>query len=173
MYLRACERGARGRRLYWLSVALFGCALLSKSMAVSLPVVLLILEVYPLRRLGGSLGWASASARRVYLERSPFVRLAAAASAVARAAGVVAGVRGRSPAGARHRSERPADCGRSIYLSRRPRMGDPGRCRPVVLLAPLHELDDRGTGDVGACRYCHGGRYRVGSPHLEPGPGLA
>ena len=56
MYLRACERGAPGRRSYWLSVALFGCALLSKSMAVSLPVVLLILEVYPLRRLGGSLG---------------------------------------------------------------------------------------------------------------------
>src|SRR5438132_6977982 len=82
-YLRACERGARGRRLYWLSVALFGCALLSKSMAVSLPVVLLILEVYPLRRLGGSLGWASASARRVYLEKIPFVLLAAAASALA------------------------------------------------------------------------------------------
>ncbi len=92
---------------------------------------------------------------------------------MARPAGGVAGVRGRPPAGARHRSERPADCGRSIYLSRRPRMGDPGRCRPVVLLAPLHELDDRGTGDVGACRYCHGCRYRVGSPHLEPGPGLA
>src|SRR5207244_10395574 len=34
MYLRACERGARGRRLYWLSVALFGCAFLSKSMVV-------------------------------------------------------------------------------------------------------------------------------------------
>jgi len=82
-YLRACEPGARGRRSYWLSVALFACALLSKSMAVSLPVVLLILEVYPLRRLGGSLGWASASARRVYLEKIPFVLLAAAASALA------------------------------------------------------------------------------------------
>src|SRR5256885_2176438 len=82
-YLRACERGARGQRLYWLSVALFGCALLSKSMAVSLPVVLLILEVYPLRRLGGSLGWSSASTRRVYVEKIPFVLLAAAASALA------------------------------------------------------------------------------------------
>src|SRR5213596_2293038 len=82
MYLRACERGARGRRSYWLSVALFGCALLSKSMAVSHPVVLLILEVYPLRRLGGSLGWSSASTRRVYVEKIPFVLLAAAASAI-------------------------------------------------------------------------------------------
>src|SRR3989449_31132 len=75
MYMRACERGARGRRSYWLSVALFGCALLSKSMAVSLPVVLLILEAYPLRRLGGSLGWSSASARRVYVGKDPLVPL--------------------------------------------------------------------------------------------------
>ena len=82
-YLRSCERPELGRWWYGLSVALFGCALLSKSMAVSLPVVLLILEVYPLRRLGGSLGWASASARRVYLEKIPFVLLAAAASALA------------------------------------------------------------------------------------------
>src|SRR3989442_8124192 len=82
-YLRACERPELGRWWYGLSVALFGCALLSKSMAVSLPVVLLILEVYPLRRLGGSLGWASASARRVYVEKIPFVLLAAAASALA------------------------------------------------------------------------------------------
>ncbi len=83
VYLRSCERPELGRWWYGLSVALFGCALLSKSMAVSLPVVLLILEVYPLRRLGGSLGWASASARRVYLEKIPFVLLAAAASALA------------------------------------------------------------------------------------------
>src|SRR5256712_5242962 len=80
-YLRACERGARGRRSYWLSVALFGCALLSKSMAVSLPVVLLILEVYPLRRLGGSPGMASASARRGFPGKNPLVPLSPAAPA--------------------------------------------------------------------------------------------
>src|SRR5437867_12198407 len=83
LYLRACERGARGRGWYWLSVAVFGCALLSKSMVVNLPVVLLILDVYPLRRLGGSLGWWSAPARRIYVEKIPFVLLAAAASAIA------------------------------------------------------------------------------------------
>src|SRR5207249_6321 len=83
VYLRACERGARGRGWYWLSVAVFVCALLSKSMVVNLPVVLLILDVYPLRRLGGALGWWSARARRVYVEKIPFVLLAAAASAVA------------------------------------------------------------------------------------------
>src|SRR5881227_1909228 len=83
VYLRACERGARGRGWYWLSVAVFGCALLSKSMVVNLPVVLLILDVYPLRRLGGSIGWRSEPARRVYVEKIPFVLLAAAASAIA------------------------------------------------------------------------------------------
>src|SRR6266571_1318201 len=83
LYLRACERGERGRRWYWGSVGLFVCALLSKSIAVSLPVVLLILDVYPLRRLGGAVGWWSALARRVYVEEIPFVLLAAVASAVA------------------------------------------------------------------------------------------
>src|SRR5437773_4646515 len=83
VYLRACERKERGRWWYWLSVALFGCALLSKSMAVSLPVVLLILNIYPLGRLGGSLGWWSEAARRVYAEKIPFVLLAAAVSAIA------------------------------------------------------------------------------------------
>src|SRR5438552_11122761 len=82
-YLRDCEPGKRGRGWYWLSVAVFGCALLSKSKVVNLPVVLLILDVYPLRRLGGSLGWWSEPARRVYVEKIPFVLLAAAASAIA------------------------------------------------------------------------------------------
>src|SRR3989441_10533007 len=83
VYLRACEREERGRRWYWLAVATFVCALLSKSMVVNLPVVLLILDVYPLRRLGGAIGWWSEPARRVYVEKIPFVLLAAAASAIA------------------------------------------------------------------------------------------
>src|SRR3989441_4892002 len=83
MYLRACERGARGRGWYWAAVGLFAGALLSKSMVVNLPFVLLILDVYPLRRLGGFVGWWSGPARRVYVEKIPFVFLAAAASAVA------------------------------------------------------------------------------------------
>src|SRR2546425_755625 len=83
LYLRACERGARGRGWYGLSVAAFVLALLSKSMVMNLPVVLLILDVYPLRRLGGATGWSSEPARRVYVEKIPFVLLAAAASAIA------------------------------------------------------------------------------------------
>src|SRR5436309_554584 len=83
MYLRAYEFGARGRGWYWLAVAVFVCALLSKSMVVNLPVVLLILDVYPLRRLGGAIGWWSEPARRVYVEKIPFVLLATAAAAIA------------------------------------------------------------------------------------------
>ena len=82
-YLRACDREERGRGWYWGAVALFAGALLSKSMAVNLPVVLMILDVYPLRRLGGSIGWRSKPARRIYVEKIPFVLLAAAASAIA------------------------------------------------------------------------------------------
>src|SRR3989454_1059127 len=52
-------------------------------MVVNLPVVLVILDVYPLGRLGGSIGWWSEPARRVYVEKIPFVLLAAAASAIA------------------------------------------------------------------------------------------
>jgi tetratricopeptide (TPR) repeat protein len=52
-------------------------------MAVSLPVVLLILDVYPLRRLGGARGWWGEPARWVYIEKIPFVLLALAASASA------------------------------------------------------------------------------------------
>src|SRR5947199_1647353 len=83
VYLRASERGERGRGWYWGAVAVFVLALLSKSMVVNLPVVLLILDVYPLRRLGGFVGWWSDPARRIYVEKIPFVLLAAAASAIA------------------------------------------------------------------------------------------
>src|SRR5947209_1468957 len=83
MYLWACEGEKRGRRWYWLAVATFVCALLSKAMVVNLPIVLLILDVYPLRRLGGAVGWWSEAARRIYIESIPFVLPAAAATVTA------------------------------------------------------------------------------------------
>ncbi len=48
-YLRAQKEGPRGR---WLaaSLAAFAAALLSKVIVVSLPIVLLLLDIYPLRR---------------------------------------------------------------------------------------------------------------------------
>lgn len=76
-YLRSRDAARPGR---WsaLALILFAAALLSKATAMTLPAVLLILNVYPLGRLSGGAGWWSASARRVYLELSPFAALSAA-----------------------------------------------------------------------------------------------
>ena len=71
-YLRSTEGGSRSRRWYWLAVGSFVCALLSKATAVTLPAALLVVSVYPLRRVGGAAGWWSASSREAYRELIPF-----------------------------------------------------------------------------------------------------
>jgi Tfp pilus assembly protein PilF len=81
-YLKSRDKIDNDRRWYWLAVIVFPFALLSKATAVTIPAVLLILDIYPLRRLGGDSGWWTDSARRVYIELTPFVLLAAATSAL-------------------------------------------------------------------------------------------
>jgi tetratricopeptide (TPR) repeat protein len=83
VYLRA-QSSAR-RRAAWLalSVVLFAIALAGKSMVMTLPVVLLVLDVYPLRRLGSEKGWLGPAARRVYLEKLPYLALSALTGIVA------------------------------------------------------------------------------------------
>ena len=88
MYLRTGEAERRDRRqwgtFYWAAVGLFVLALLSKSMAVTLPAVLLVLDVYPLRRLQpGVRGWLTPGPRRIWIEKVPFVLAAALVSALA------------------------------------------------------------------------------------------
>lgn len=68
---------------YLSSVAFAAAALLSKSMAVSIPFVLLILDVYPLQRLGGAAGWFGPAARRVWAEKAPFFLIALAGTIIA------------------------------------------------------------------------------------------
>jgi len=65
---------------YRAALVLYVAALLSKSIAVTLPAILLALDVYPLRRLGGAAGWR---VREVWLEKLPFVALGVAFSAIA------------------------------------------------------------------------------------------
>jgi tetratricopeptide (TPR) repeat protein len=86
-YVRGCAN-ASGRRIrrkyYWGCFALFVLGVLSKEMVVTLPLVLLILDVYPLGRLGGGPGrWFGAEARRVWLEKIPFFAIGIADSALA------------------------------------------------------------------------------------------
>lgn len=77
VWLRAVSVERNRGRFYWLSVGLFLCALLSKATAMTVPAVLFLLDIYPLRRLSGA-GWLqlkAAETRRVYLEIVPFALL--------------------------------------------------------------------------------------------------
>jgi hypothetical protein len=85
-HLRFAEHHRRVQ--YLTSLGAFALALLAKPMAVSLPVVLLILDAYPLARLTKS-NWT-----RVMVEKIPFVALAMASSLVT----IVAQMRGGSMA---------------------------------------------------------------------------
>ncbi|HEV8531401.1 MAG TPA: tetratricopeptide repeat protein [Methylomirabilota bacterium] len=76
-YLRAVREEPVWRsRWYWLALGAFALSLGSKSMAVSLPVVLLILDMYPLARGRGA--W-----RLRLIEKAPFALLSLLAAAVA------------------------------------------------------------------------------------------
>jgi hypothetical protein len=75
-YLRAWDArdGDRlGGKWYVASLGLFLCALLSKSMAITLPAVLVLLDIYPLRRLPLSFpGGLRALVRNLLVEKIPF-----------------------------------------------------------------------------------------------------
>ena len=76
-YLRGVAGRADIERRWWgLSLLAFGAALASKSIALTLPLSLLLMDCYPLRRRG--LGW-----RALGREKLPYVALATAAGIVA------------------------------------------------------------------------------------------
>src|SRR5437660_3640134 len=80
-YLRAASAEApRRRRLLALSLAAFALAMLAKSIVMTLPLLLLVLDWYPLRRLRG-LSWSEGN-RRVLLEQIPFFAVGLAGAEV-------------------------------------------------------------------------------------------
>lgn len=83
-YLKMVD--ASGRRRRWLlagAAAWYVLALVSKASVMVLPAVLILLDIYPLRRLGGSLrAWAGSAARAVWVEKIPFVILGIGGAAV-------------------------------------------------------------------------------------------
>ena len=85
VYLRREQDSSGGpaarRRQYWACLLLFILALFSKSMAVTLPAVLLLLDIYPLRRFPLTVaGLGSSQARGALLEKLPFFAFSALAS---------------------------------------------------------------------------------------------
>jgi protein O-mannosyl-transferase len=75
-YLKACAVDGPPRRRWLLaSLGAYTLGLLSKSLIMSLPFVLLVLDVYPLRRARGR--W-----RRVLLEKLPYLVLAIGAAVI-------------------------------------------------------------------------------------------
>jgi len=84
MYLKAQdESGPRRRWMLATSVSLYALALVSKASVMVLPAVLIVLDVYPLRRLGGQWReWVGPAARAVWLEKIPFAILGVAGAAV-------------------------------------------------------------------------------------------
>ena len=80
-YLRARGYAEPSRfRIRWLalSVLAYACSLLAGPVGLMLPVVLLALDNYPLRRLAKLSSGSPPEARRVYLEKAPYLLLAVA-----------------------------------------------------------------------------------------------
>ena len=76
LYLKAQDGGPRRRWMLAGSVGMFALALVSKASVMVLPAALVVLDIYPLRRLGGSRqGWIGPAARAVWLEKIPFAIL--------------------------------------------------------------------------------------------------
>lgn len=80
-YLRACDPRIRSNRWRACSIAAYGLAALSKSMVVTLPVLLLVLDVYPLRRLDLA-AWRTRRALGLVIEKLPYFALALLAGAM-------------------------------------------------------------------------------------------
>jgi len=86
-YLKAANVGlTRSGRRRWMAVSLavYLLSLFSKASGMTLPLVLLVLDVYPLRRLGQpSTGWFGPKSRNVLREKIPFFVLALGAGVIA------------------------------------------------------------------------------------------
>ena len=85
-YLRANAADAPVSRRRWLAAAVgtYTLSLLSKATAMTLPVLLVLLDFFPLRRLqGGVRDWFKPQNRALWLEKCPFVALACAFAVIA------------------------------------------------------------------------------------------
>ena len=78
LYLRS--RTSERHRLLWYvaAVAVFGLSVMSEAWGMTIPAVLIVLDFYPLRRLGRRIStWVSRAGMWVWLEKVPFALIAA------------------------------------------------------------------------------------------------
>lgn len=83
IYLKAAEAaGRQRRRLLAGSLACYVLALLSKSIVMTVPLILVLLDLYPLGRLQCRWGmWRESSARTALMEKLPYLALGLAGAA--------------------------------------------------------------------------------------------
>lgn len=84
-YLKAVE-GERARARRWLaaSVGFYLLALASKAIVMTLPLILILLDLYPLRRITGRWrDWLAPDARRLWREKIPYLIPAVIVAAIA------------------------------------------------------------------------------------------
>ncbi len=72
----SADRAFFGKPLYWLSVGFYCLSLFSKAMLVSLPLVMLIIDWFPLKRFN------RLQIKTALLEKAPFILLAGTTSAI-------------------------------------------------------------------------------------------
>ncbi len=79
LYVRSRDiNSKRPRTLFWLAVLTYLLSLLSKGMAITLPLILVVLDIFPLRR--------TVSFKNLLVDKIPFVALAAGVGILARMA---------------------------------------------------------------------------------------
>jgi len=88
MYLHALQCEVTRLSRAWLVGAflIYLASLLSRAMGVTLPVILLVIDWYPFRRIGWGRGWFGAETRRVLVEKLPYFAAALVTAVVAIAA---------------------------------------------------------------------------------------
>ena len=82
-YVELKAQKTSATKLYLVTLILFALGLMAKPMLVTLPFVLLLVDVWPLRRIDFGKGSASAGFIKLFVEKLPFFALAAGASALA------------------------------------------------------------------------------------------
>jgi Tfp pilus assembly protein PilF len=84
IYLKAADAtGRQRRRLLAGSLVCYALALLSKSIVMTLPLILVLLDLYPLGRLQCRWGmWRESSARTALMEKLPYLALGLAGAAI-------------------------------------------------------------------------------------------